>query len=155
MKNEDQGTAHDFKDDQQCLTKEPSLPEKQTGVKGKTIKFIHEKIFVPQIISTPAASNSPPKQWQHNQSVTTTSFRALPSVMSPMKLPKLVLHKFAGDPLEWPEWSGQFLAPVDQAGVPDSVKMNYLKTFVTRRAKSLIRRYGLLWWHVSTGLANT
>ena len=92
VKNEDQGTAHDFKDDQQCLTKEPSLPEKQTGVKGKTIEFIHEKIFVPQIISTPAASNSPPKQWQHNQSVRTTSFRALPSVMSPMKLPKLVLQ---------------------------------------------------------------
>ena len=62
--------------------------------------------------------------------------------MSPMKLPKLVLDKFAGDPLEWPEWSGQFLATVDQAGVPDSVKMNYLKTLVTGRAKSSIDGMG-------------
>ena len=52
--------------------------------------------------------------------------------MSPMKLPKLIFDKVAGDLIEWPDWSGQFLAAVDQAGVPDSLMMNYLKTLVTK-----------------------
>ena len=142
VKSEEQGTSYDFNDDQEYVSKDPSLPGKQTDVKRKTIKFNPEKMFVPQTISTPAASNSPLKQWQRNQPLATTSFGALPAVMSPMKLPKLVLDKFAGDPLEWPEWSGQFLATVDQAGVPDSVKMNYLKTLVTGRAKSSIDGMG-------------
>ena len=142
VKSEEQGTSYDFNDDQEYVSKDPSLPAKQTDVKRKTIKFNPEKMFVPQTISTPAASNSPLKQWQRNQPLATTSFGALPAVMSPMKLPKLVLDKFAGDPLEWPEWSGQFLATVDQAGVPDSVKMNYLKTIVTGRAKSSIDGMG-------------
>ena len=34
-----------------------------------------------------------------------------------MKLPKLVLDKFDGDPLEWLEWSGQFLARNDESGI--------------------------------------
>ena len=142
VKSEEQGTSYDFNDDQEYVSKDPSLPGKQTDVKRKTIKFNPEKMFVPQTISTPAASNSPLKQWQRNQPLATTSFGALPAVMSPLKLPKLVLDKFAGDPLEWPEWSGQFLATVDQAGVPDSVKMNYLKTLVTGRAKSSIDGMG-------------
>ena len=135
VKSEEQGISYDFNDDQEYVSKDPSLPGKQTDVKRKTIKFNPEKMFVPQTISTPAASNSPLKQWQRNQPLATTSFGALPAVMSPMKLPKLVLDKFAGDPLEWPEWSGQFLATVDQAGVPDSVKMNYLKNLEKRRMR--------------------
>ena len=89
---------------------------------------------IPQ--KTPTQSRAP-HQWRGHQA---TSSRPIttPAVMSPKKLPKLVLDKFAGDPLEWPEWSGQFLATVDQAGVPDSVKMNFLKTLVTGRAKSSI-----------------
>ena len=47
------------------------------------------------------------------------------------------MDKFSGDPREWREWSGQFLATVDQAGELDSVKMNYFKFLITGRAKSL------------------
>ena len=142
VKSEDNGVSQYFNVDQQYVSKEPSLPAQLTGAKRKTIKFNPEKVFVPQTIPTHAARNSPPKQWQRNQPLTTTTFKNLPTVISPMKLPKLVLDKFSGDPLEWPEWSGQFLATVDQAGVPDSVKMNYLKTLVTGRAKSSIDGMG-------------
>ena len=112
------------------------MPAQQTDTKKKTIKINPEKVFVPQTIPTPAASNNPPKQWQRNQPLTTTSLRTLPAIISPMKLPKLVLDKCSGNLLEWHEWSGQFLATVDQAGAPNSVKMNYLKALVTGRAKS-------------------
>ena len=59
-----------------------------------------------------------------------------------MKLLKLVLHKFDGSPLDWPEWSGQFLAIVDGPGAPDSYKMQYLKTSVTGKANAAIEGMG-------------
>ena len=49
-----------------------------------------------------------------------------------MKLPKLVLDTFDGNPLEWPE---RFLATFDGSGASDSHKMQYLKTLVTGKAK--------------------
>ena len=68
-----------------------------------------------------------------------------PSTMLPvmgLKLPKLVLDKFSGDPLEWPEWSGQFLSTVDEAVLDDNVKMKYLKTLVTGKARAAIEGMG-------------
>ena len=47
-------------DDQQYVTKEPSLPAKQKDDKTKTIRFNTEEVFLLQTISTPAASNSQP-----------------------------------------------------------------------------------------------
>ena len=66
----------------------------------------------------------------------------LPPVSVSMKLPKLVLDKFDGNPLEWPEWSEQFLATVDGSGASDSHKMQYLKTLVTGKAKAAIDGMG-------------
>ena len=85
-------------------------------------------VSIPQ--KTPTQSRAP-QQWRGHQAISSTPINT-PAVMSPMKLPKLVLDKLAGDPLAWPE----FLATVYRAGVPDSVKMNYFKTLVTGRAKS-------------------
>ena len=118
------------------------MPAQLTGAKKKTMKFNPEKVLVPQSIPTPAASNSSPKQWQCKQPLTSTSFRSFSAVISPLKLHKLVLYKLSGNPLELPEVSGQFLATVDQAGVPLSIKMNYLKTLVTGKAKSSIDGMG-------------
>ena len=103
-------------------------------------------MFVPQTELTTAMSipqktptlSRAPRQWPGHQARSSTPITT-PAVMSPMKLPKLVLDKFAGDPLEW---SGQIIATVDQAGVPESVKMNYLKSLVTGRAKSSIDGMG-------------
>ena len=103
LKSQDNGTSQYFNDDQQYASKEPSLPAQQTDTKKKTINFNPEKVFVPQTIPTPAASNISPKQLQRHQPLTTTSLRTLPAVTSPKKLPKLVLDKFSSDPIEWPE----------------------------------------------------
>ena len=57
-------------------------------------------------------------------------------------LPKLKLNNFDGNPLEWPEWSIMFIATVDQRPIPDSEKMNHLKTLLTGKARSAISGMG-------------
>ena len=57
-------------------------------------------------------------------------------------LPKLKLAEFAGDPLEWPEWSQLFQATVHAANIDDSVKTNHLKTMVMGKAKEAIAGLG-------------
>ena len=71
-----------------------------------------------------------------------------------MKLPELVLDKISGDPLEWPEWSGQFLSTVDEVAVDDNTKMKYLKTLVTGKAKTTIEGMGYIGAMYRQGLAN-
>ena len=56
-------------------------------------------------------------------------------------LPKLKLN-FAGNPLEWPEWSSMFIATVDQRPIPDSEKMSHLKTLLIGKARSAISGMG-------------
>ena len=65
-----------------------------------------------------------------------------PAASVSMKLPKLVLDKFDGDQLEWPGWSGQFLATVDESGMSDSNKMKYLKSLLNGKAKAAIEGMG-------------
>ena len=55
-----------------------------------------------------------------------------------MTLLKLVMDKVDGDPLEWPEWSGHFLATVDESGITDSNKMKNLKSLLVGEAKAAI-----------------
>ena len=65
-----------------------------------------------------------------------TSTRSFePAASLSMKLPKLVLDKIDGDPLEW---SGQFLATVDQSGISDNNKMKYLKLLLNGKTKAAI-----------------
>ena len=66
----------------------------------------------------------------------------LPSVSVSLKLPKLMLDKFDGNPLEWPEWSGQFLKTVDGWEASQSHKMQYMNTLVTCNAKAAIEGMG-------------
>ena len=57
-------------------------------------------------------------------------------------LPKIKLNNFAGNPLEWPEWSSMFIATVNQRPIPDSQKMNHLKTLLTGKARVAISGIG-------------
>ena len=50
-------------------------------------------------------------------------------------LPEWKLSTFDGNPLQWHEWYGQFKSAVDQAAITDEVKMTYLKTLVSGKAK--------------------
>ena len=58
-------------------------------------------------------------------------------------LPKLKLTEFSGDPLECPEWSGLFDVVVHQKPISDTEKMRYLKSSVTRQAKTAIFGKGI------------
>ena len=57
-------------------------------------------------------------------------------------LPKLKMTEFAGDPLEWPEWSSLFIAVIHNAPINDNAKMSHLKTLVKGKAKAAIAGLG-------------
>ena len=84
----------------------------------KSLKF-NANVFAPSsaytaavkpVVPTPVPSYVLPL-------TSTPTFASAASVS--MKLPKLVLDKIDRDPLEWPEWSVQFLATVDESGISD------------------------------------
>ena len=53
-------------------------------------------------------------------------------------LPKWKLAQFNSDPLQWHEWYGQFKNAIDSQSLTDYVKLTYLKTLVTGKAKIAI-----------------
>ena len=57
-------------------------------------------------------------------------------------LPKLKITEFAGDPLEWPEWSSLFNAVIHNASIDDNARMGHLKTLVKNKAKAAISSLG-------------
>ena len=54
-------------------------------------------------------------------------------------LPKLNLRESAGDPLEWPEWSGMFQFRVGRSSLCNDEKMSHLKTPLTAAAKRSVQ----------------
>ena len=70
-----------------------------------------------------------------------STLAALPSVSVPMNPNELVSDISSIFLLKWEEWSGQFLATVDESGAPDCAKMNYSKTLITGKAEA--RRDGM------------
>ena len=53
-------------------------------------------------------------------------------------LPEWKLSQYNGDPLQWHEWYGQFESAIDSQSLTDDVKLTYLKTLVTGKAKTAI-----------------
>ena len=51
-------------------------------------------------------------------------------------LPEWKLSQYNGDPLQWHEWFGQFKSAIDAQSLTDDVKLTYLKTLVTGKAKT-------------------
>ena len=56
-------------------------------------------------------------------------------------LPEWKLAEFNGDPLKWHEWYGQFKSAIDSQPLTDDVKLTYLKTLVTGKAKIAIAEF--------------
>ena len=52
--------------------------------------------------------------------------------------PEWKLEQYSGDPLQWHEWIGQFRSAIDSAPLSNDVKLTYLKTLVTGKAKAAI-----------------
>ena len=53
-------------------------------------------------------------------------------------LPDWKLAHYNGDPIQWHEWFGQFKSAIDSSPLTDDVKLTYLKTLVTGKAKTAI-----------------
>ena len=53
-------------------------------------------------------------------------------------LPEWKLSSLDGNPLQWPEWFGQFKTAIDAKVSSDDVKVTYLKTLVSDKAKKAI-----------------
>ena len=56
-------------------------------------------------------------------------------------LPEWKLAECNGDPLKWHEWYGQFKSAIDSQSLTDDVKLTYLKTLVTGKAKIAIAEF--------------
>ena len=56
-------------------------------------------------------------------------------------LPEWKLSQYGGDPIQWHEWYGQFKSAIDSAPLTDDVKLTYLKTLVTGKAKVAIAEF--------------
>ena len=56
-------------------------------------------------------------------------------------LPEWKLAELNGDPLKWHEWYGQFKSAIDSQSLTDDVKLTYLKTLVTGKAKIAIAEF--------------
>ena len=56
-------------------------------------------------------------------------------------LPEWKLSSFDENPLQWPEWFGQFKSAIDAKDLSDDVKLTYLKTLVSGKAKKAIAEF--------------
>ena len=75
------------------------------------------------------------------QAVTLNDLVQALSVSKKDPLPEWKLAQYDGNPLQWHEWFGQFCSTVEAASLSDDVKLTYLKTLVTGKAKSAIAEF--------------
>ena len=73
-----------------------------------------------------------------SQQVTVKDLAELLSFSKRDPLPEWKLSQYNGDPLQWNEWYGQFSSAIDSQTLSDDVKLTYLKTLVTGKAKAAI-----------------
>ena len=89
------------------------------GKPKKSLKF-DANVLIPRVAYAGAVKAASLTPGQHSTLPLGSTPAMLPPVSVSMKLPKLLLYKVDGNPLEWPEWSGQFLAIVDGSRASDS-----------------------------------
>ena len=87
-------------------------------------------------ITLPSLQRAP-----QSQAVTLNDLVQALSVSKKDPLPEWKLAQYDGNPLQWHEWFGQFCSTVEAASLSDDVKLTYLKTLVTGKAKSAIAEF--------------
>ena len=65
-----------------------------------------------------------------------------PAANSQRSLPELKLREFDGNPLDWPEWSGMFLATVYSSNISKDEMMSDVKTLLIGKAKRAVNGMG-------------
>ena len=56
-------------------------------------------------------------------------------------LPEWKLSSSDGNPLQWPEWCGQFKSAIEAKVLSDDVLLTYLKTLISGKAKNAIAEF--------------
>ena len=69
-------------------------------------------------------------------------FNIAPTANNQRSLPKLKLREFDGNLLDWPEWSGMFLATAENSNISEDEKMSQPKTLLVERAKRAVNAMG-------------
>ena len=88
--------------------------------------------FAPTFITAPQPATS---------SFTVQDLAQLLALSKRDHLPEWKLAQYSGDPLQWHEWYGQFKSAIDSAPLTDDVKLTYLKTLVSGKAKTTIAEF--------------
>ena len=83
---------------------------------------------------------TPPASASENASLIKAFTDALSSKRND-PLPEWKLSQYSWDPLQWHEWYGQFKSAIDSQSLTDDVKLTYLKTLVTGKAKAAIAEF--------------
>ena len=83
---------------------------------------------------------TPPAPTSENASLIKAFTDALTSKRND-PLPEWKLSQYNGDPLQWHEWYGLFKSAIDTQSLTDDVKLTYLKTLVTGKAKTAIAEF--------------
>ena len=95
----------------------------------------------PTWILTQPVQTVPSYSAQPIGNLTTKELTNLLTVSRKDPLPEWKLSNFDGNPLDWNEWFGQFRSAVDASPLSDDVKMTYLKTLVSGKAKNAIEGF--------------
>ena len=106
-------------------------------VTGPTIQPATTLITAPTLQSFQPPTGPP-------STLTTVTIHDLAQLLSAAKndhLPEWKLAQYNGDPLQWHEWIGQFRGAIDSAPLSNDVKLTYLKTLVTGKAKTAIAEF--------------
>ena len=134
----------------------PSVPAIPVACRG-TVYYVP-----PPVITTPAVvgTSTQPSSWLPNANAasvfppqantvpptssacfTLPEFAQLLASTKKDHLPEWKLSQYNGDPVQWHEWFGQFKSAIDSASLSDDVKLTYLKTLVTGKAKVAIAEF--------------
>ena len=111
----------------------------------KTLK-LDSNVFVPSATPIGGEKQADPQLVSASKIQLPSTPADSPSVSVLMKFSKMVLDKSSGNHSEWPERSGQLLAPVDEDGLCED--------FGYWWSKNSIREHGFFWSDVSYGLIN-
>ena len=100
---------------------------------------VNPSVVVEQPTSVPSAVQS--SNFTGSAPVTISDLAQLSTISRRDPLPEWKLESYDGNPLQWHEWFGQFRSAVDSAPLSADVKLTYLKTLVTGKAKTAIANF--------------
>ena len=111
-----------------------------------TTPIVYSTVAQPTTSLSPTAATFVPAGTSTTMQPSTTGFtiQDLALLLASTKkdhLPEWKLAQYDGDPIQWYEWFGQFKSAIDSAPLTDDVKLTYLKTLVTGKAKTAIAEF--------------